>query len=309
MLANQPEEYYKKLLLIHKLKNNLTQKDIEYIFKHGYCWDIIFKIKSPSVSSMIINYIRYYHKDILPEAEEALKNNPWVYVSYSIEYKKTYDEHVEHIFRQELNKKLARKAKTTMFSYTGYTSYVVNFVKYCSTIINRPLYEFHDIFKEFPVLAYKHECFSLYVKRFYLEFKKHDPDLIELYEHYLCKQRYLEHYAYAYLKKYVKKPSKKFEPLILKDYELIYSYSKNLIKGRWPEGEKQLLKLYEKAMGYNKPGFRSPLIEKIEHFIYLYVREVIKGPWKEAETIIKNSDHWADYREICKEAEKKRSTQ
>jgi hypothetical protein len=63
---------------------------------------------------------------------------------------------------------------------------------------------------------------------------------------------------------------------------LAYWYAKDVIKGRWPEGEATIIK--------------NP------HWAYNYTRDVIKGRWPEAEEAIAKSEYKDWYHEKFPEA-------
>jgi hypothetical protein len=62
-------------------------------------------------------------------------------------------------------------------------------------------------------------------------------------------------------------------PIIKRIPKLAYYYSRDVIKGRWPEGEEA--------------------IKKDPQWAYYYSRNVIKGRWKEGEEAIKKDPLWA----------------
>lgn len=69
--------------------------------------------------------------------------------------------------------------------------------------------------------------------------------------------------------------SDKLEPVlnvIKKSPELAYYYAKNIIEGRWPEGE--------------------PAIIKAPDWACMYARDIMHDRWIEAEPVIKTDDYW-----------------
>ena len=132
---DQPEEFYRKLLLLDKVKPLLNNDEKQYIFDKGDCWDILFKDKRahrfcleyalyflnnispedyliPKVTKrffegekyIAINagsaflYIKHILRDTWPEAETSLLNNQIYAFKYIQEYKKKPWSEAEHLF-------------------------------------------------------------------------------------------------------------------------------------------------------------------------------------------------------------------
>lgn len=66
---DEPEEYYRKLLLLNKIKPCLSHLDKQYIFNKGFCWDVFFKDKF--ISHLCYGYAIAYDKRI-PEGESYI---------------------------------------------------------------------------------------------------------------------------------------------------------------------------------------------------------------------------------------------
>ena len=62
--------------------------------------------------------------------------------------------------------------------------------------------------------------------------------------------------------------------LIKRSPEYAYSYSKNIIKGRWLDAES--------------------IIMKDPFTAYMYAKNIIKGRWEEAESVIMTGEYWWD---------------
>jgi hypothetical protein len=93
------------------------------------------------------------------------------------------------------------------------------------------------------------------------------------------------YWLYWYAKYIVKGRWPEAEKYIVKNLEWTYYYAMSVIKGRWPEAEKYIIK--------------DPL------WACFYARDVIKGRWPEAEKIIKsNEDYWNRYREFLEKGRK-----
>ena len=65
------------------------------------------------------------------------------------------------------------------------------------------------------------------------------------------------------------------EEICIFNAEQAYYYARNVIKGRWPEGEE--------------------VIKNDPIWAYYYARDVIKGRWAEGEEVIKSSPEYAYY--------------
>jgi len=97
---------------------------------------------------------------------------------------------------------------------------------------------------------------------------KRDPDL----ERFILDQHNPYH-TYLYAKDVIKGRWMEGEEEIKKDPESAYYYARGVIKGRWLEGEEEIKK--------------DPI------WAYNYVREVIKGRWPEGEEEIRKNPGWA----------------
>lgn len=73
------------------------------------------------------------------------------------------------------------------------------------------------------------------------------------------------------------------EHIIMKDFEIMHWYAREVIKDRWPEAE--------------------PMIMKDPCWAHHYAQEIIKGRWPEAEQYIMKQQYWANrYLRWCSEA-------
>lgn len=133
---DQSEEYYRKFLLLNKLynSNNSYSKIIdlvfkEYIFKQGYCWDILFKDKM--APTYAYNYsVCVLNENPFPEGEPYIAKNPkhaYLYAKHILRdrfelcepyldayYKSLY---LNYMFELFLNKKISRKTYEEIQKY------------------------------------------------------------------------------------------------------------------------------------------------------------------------------------------------
>ena len=77
--------------------------------------------------------------------------------------------------------------------------------------------------------------------------------------------------------------------------EIAYLYAKNVIKGRWPEAESNIMKNQSTILKYVRDVIEGrwpeaePTIMKSPYYAYLYATNIIKGRWPKAEHIIMKS--------------------
>jgi hypothetical protein len=89
-------------------------------------------------------------------------------------------------------------------------------------------------------------------------------------------------------------------PALLSDPYLAYYYAKEIIKGRWPEGEKTIASSPNDAWIYAMDVVKGrwpeaePGISKEPHAAYNYARYVIKGRWPEGEKAIATDPEYAE---------------
>ena len=78
----------------------------------------------------------------------------------------------------------------------------------------------------------------------------------------------------------------------------LYYYARNIIKGRWSEAEKYIMKNPGWACWYALDITKArwpeaePIIIKNSKYAYIYAYDVIKGRWSEAEPYIKQDKRW-----------------
>jgi len=78
------------------------------------------------------------------------------------------------------------------------------------------------------------------------------------------------------------------------NYQLgaIIEYSKEILKNRWPEGEKILLTIANQDKSNLGP-----------EYVLAYIKHVVKGAWPEGEQILRKSKYWLDqYKQFLKSA-------
>lgn len=90
---HQSEEYYRKLLLLSKIKReSYLFIDKQYIFDKGYCWDILLKDKNSPW--LCCNYARNVLNGEFPEGEHFINKNEQARYSYlNFVLKKRYAEY------------------------------------------------------------------------------------------------------------------------------------------------------------------------------------------------------------------------
>ena len=78
--------------------------------------------------------------------------------------------------------------------------------------------------------------------------------------------------------------------------EMAYEYARDVINGRWPEGESTIAKdpvfafMYITHILKRKRWKKAePAIMKDPYIAFMYARDIIEDRWKEAEPIIMNS--------------------
>lgn len=79
MLINQSPEYYKKLLLLDKIKQNMLLREKQYIFNQGYCWNILFNDKD--ATTLCYEYSSFIGKRF-PEGEKYILKNLNIALNY-----------------------------------------------------------------------------------------------------------------------------------------------------------------------------------------------------------------------------------
>lgn len=105
---NQSEEFYRKLLLLDKLKTILSIDEKQCIFDKGYCWGILFKDKeSPSLCY-------YYSINVLrgpfPEGEKYIaRDMVYAYYYATVILKDRFIEGEEQITKHPLIQVYLRK--------------------------------------------------------------------------------------------------------------------------------------------------------------------------------------------------------
>ena len=92
--------------------------------------------------------------------------------------------------------------------------------------------------------------------------------------------------------------------------EEAFNYARDVIKGRWPEGEPIIMQepksaywLYQYARGVIKGRWpeAEPIIMQDPEWAYWYALHVIHDRWPEAEPTIKGSERWGWYQEYVME--------
>lgn len=83
----QKEDYYRKMLLLDKVKPRLCLHDKQYIFNRRYCWDILFK--DSNISKLAFMYARDILKGPFPEGEQYILKSPRYAAYYAIMILKT----------------------------------------------------------------------------------------------------------------------------------------------------------------------------------------------------------------------------
>jgi hypothetical protein len=107
--------------------------------------------------------------------------------------------------------------------------------------------------------------------------------------------------AYHYSKDVIKGRWPEGEEVIKKDPIWAYEYSLNIVKGRWPEGEKAIKKNPGWAYYYSRNVIKGrwpegeEVIKKDPIWAYEYSLNIVKGRWKEVEEVIKKDPGWAYY--------------
>jgi hypothetical protein len=87
----------------------------------------------------------------------------------------------------------------------------------------------------------------------------------------------------------------------LTDPEQAYWYAKDIIKGRWPEGEAAISKHPYWAYYYARDVIKGrwpegeSTIAKDSQEAYWYAKDIINGRWPEGEEAIANSDYKDEY--------------
>lgn len=106
--------------------------------------------------------------------------------------------------------------------------------------------------------------------------------------------------AFKYANKVIKGRWPELEKILLKkaDAHLLCEYADDIIHDRWPEAEPIIKKDYSAAYSYaynilhDRWPEAEPYIMKDAFFAYYYARAVVKGRWKEAEPYIKEDPEW-----------------
>lgn len=79
--VNQSEEYYRKILLLDKLKPFLSILNKQYIFFENYCWDIL--LKDSMAPSLCFWYSFHRLKKPFPEGEKYISEDAMLSYHYS----------------------------------------------------------------------------------------------------------------------------------------------------------------------------------------------------------------------------------
>lgn len=81
---NQSEEFYRKLLLLDKLKKELLPEKKNYIFEQGHCWDLLLKENDEElVEKLTFNYVAFCAKKPVPELEPYFCKNALCAFAYA----------------------------------------------------------------------------------------------------------------------------------------------------------------------------------------------------------------------------------
>ena len=108
-----------------------------------------------------------------------------------------------------------------------------------------------------------------------------DPNKLEKYGKYISDEQ-----AYENLEK-GDNNDPRLVKVVASDPEFAYFYARNIIKGRWPEGEKAIASDPENA--------------------YYYAIDVIKGRWPKGEKAIASNPRYAtNYKEFLRKKKKKK---
>lgn len=78
---DQTEEYYRKLLLLNKVKPFLKTSQKFYIFKLGFCWNLLFKDEDGP--SLCYDYAKRVLKTFFPEGEKIIATDPFYSYMYA----------------------------------------------------------------------------------------------------------------------------------------------------------------------------------------------------------------------------------
>ena len=104
--------------------------------------------------------------------------------------------------------------------------------------------------------------------------------------------------AYLYAKDVIKGRWPEAEKYIIKSPSVAYWYAREVIKGRWPEAEPIIMESAQGAYYYAHNVIKGrwpkaePIIMTDPQYAYYYARDVIKGGWPEAEPIIMTSPYF-----------------
>ena len=99
------------------------------------------------------------------------------------------------------------------------------------------------------------------------------------------------------------------EEMVKKDPEWAYEYARDIIDGRWQEGEEAIKKSSQLAYQYARYTIKGRwpegerIIKKDARLAYYYALDVIKGRWPEGEEAIRKDPEWASHyaRDVIKE--------
>jgi hypothetical protein len=115
--------------------------------------------------------------------------------------------------------------------------------------------------------------------------------------------KYSPEIAYNYTKDVIKGRWPEAEQYIMRDQYWAYVYARDIIKGRWREAEQYIVKnpywacaYADHVINHRWPEAES-VIMKDPHSAYWYAKNVIKGRWPEAEPYIKQKYYiWHEYK-------------
>ncbi len=108
------------------------------------------------------------------------------------------------------------------------------------------------------------------------------------------------HRAYDYAKDVIGGRWPEGEAAIAKNAYRAYDYAKDVIGGRWPEGEPAIAKDRDRAYAYAKDVIGGRWPEAEEHIAthptvaYQYAKDVIGGPWPKAEAAVATDPRCAE---------------
>lgn len=220
-MKNSEEEYYRKLLLLNKVKPHLSLADKQVIFDDGYCWDLLFKDKCGA--KLAYDYAILTKKKRFPEAEDTISKS----VIYS--YKYAFDA-LHDVFPLAHSLFLQNFEKDTRFRLVFY-DYIEQFYRKLNATDKDFLIQAENVMSDNDIiLAYRYAK-NISQKRLLPENEKKllfvSLSLRIGYARYIIKGRW---------------PEIENEILTSGNYTAILNYITTVLKGRWPEAEKILKK-------------------------------------------------------------------